>query len=86
MATSVEAVGVNFAMYPNPANDQVVIEFSGGHSASLRIQDAAGREVYTMTNVQSRHVVSTTGLADGLYHVVVMSEGLREVKPLVISH
>ena len=85
-ATGVEAVGVNFAMYPNPASDQVVIEFSGGHSANLRIQDAAGREVYTMTNVQSRHVVSTTGLADGLYQVVVMTEGQREVKSLVISH
>ncbi len=85
-ATGVDAVGVNFAMYPNPANDQVVLEFSGGHSASLRIQDAAGREVYSMTNVQSRHVVSTAGLADGLYQVVVMTEGQRDVKSLVISH
>ncbi|MGB2382809.1 MAG: T9SS type A sorting domain-containing protein, partial [Flavobacteriales bacterium] len=86
VATGVEAVGMNVEMYPNPANDQVVLEFSGGHSASLRIQDAAGREVYNVTNIQSRHVVSTAGLTDGLYQVVVMTEGQREVKSLVISH
>ena len=28
------AVGMTFAMYPNPANDQVVIEFSGGIPSS----------------------------------------------------
>ena len=86
VSTGVEAVGMNVEMYPNPANDQVVLEFSGGHSASLRIQDAAGREVYSVTNIQSRHVVSTAGLTDGLYQVVVMTEGRREVKSLVIAH
>ena len=86
VSTGVEAVGMNVEMYPNPANDQVVLEFSGGHSASLRIQDAAGREVYSVTNIQPRHVVSTAGLTDGLYQVVVMTEGRREVKSLVISH
>ena len=39
-----------------------------------------------MANIQSRHVVSTAGLANGLYQVVVMTDGQKEVKSLVIAH
>jgi hypothetical protein len=78
--------GVAFAMYPNPANDQVVFEMPGTHSASLRIQDATGREVYSMDNLQSRHVVSTADLANGMYQVVVTTGGKKEIKSLVIAH
>ncbi len=75
-----------FTMYPNPANDQVVLELPGAHSVSLRIQDATGREVYRMVNLQSRHVVSTAELADGMYQVVVLAGGKKEVKSLMIAH
>ena len=34
-ASGVEAVGLTFTMYPNPANAQVVIEFPGGRSVRL---------------------------------------------------
>ena len=82
----VESQGVAFAMYPNPASAQLVLELPAALSASVRIQDATGREVYSLSNVPSRHVVSTAGLADGMYQVVVISGGLRAVKPLVIAH
>ena len=85
-ASEVEAVSVTFSMYPNPANAQVVLDIPGGRSAILRIQDAAGRKVYSMDNIQSRHVVSTAGLADGMYQVVVTTEGQKKVKSLVIVH
>jgi hypothetical protein len=39
-----------------------------------------------MANIRSRHVVSTVGLADGLYHVVVMTDGKKQVRSLVIAH
>jgi len=78
--------GVAIAMYPNPANDQVVLEMPGTQSANLRIQDATGREVYRMDNIQSRHVVSTADLANGMYQVVVTTGGKKEIKSLVIAH
>ena len=34
-ATGVETVGLTFAMYPNPANDQVVIDIPGGRSGEF---------------------------------------------------
>ncbi|MGB1057180.1 MAG: T9SS type A sorting domain-containing protein, partial [Flavobacteriales bacterium] len=78
--------GVAIAMYPNPANDQVVLELPGTQFASLRIQDATGREVYSMDNLQSRHVVSTADLANGMYQVIVTTGGKKEIKSLVIAH
>ena len=78
--------GVAIAMYPNPAHDQLVLELPGTQSASLRIQDAAGREVYSMDNLQSRHVVSTADLANGMYQVIVTTGGKKEIKSLVIAH
>ena len=39
-----------------------------------------------MANIQSRHTVSTAGLANGLYQVVLLTDGQKEVKSLVIAH
>ena len=86
IASGVASEGAAFAMYPNPANAQVVLELPGAHSVSLRIQDATGRDVYSMDNLQSRHVVSTADLADGMYQVVVLTGGKKEVKSLIIAH
>ena len=45
-----------------------------------------GRAVYSMDNLQSRHVVSTADLADGMYQVVVLTGGKKEVKSLIVAH
>ena len=53
---------MNVEMYPNPANDQVVLDIPGGlwRVCASKMPPAGG--VYSVTNIQSRHVVSTAGL------------------------
>ena len=86
IASAMEEEEVGFALYPNPANAQVVLDVFGANQASMRIQDATGREVYSMDNLPTRHVVSIADLANGMYQVVVMNGGRKEVKSLVIAH
>jgi len=68
-------------MYPNPAKDDVTIEFTVSKSANVSVQilDAMGRVVNNVTNefmaagVQKLRV-NTASLASGLYNVKIQTE------------
>ena len=70
-------------IYPNPARSSVVI--NGKHISEVRVSDVAGRVLIN----QSYHdavnpVISTSGLAMGVYYVTVVSpDGKMETKKMV---
>ncbi|MBC7865302.1 MAG: T9SS type A sorting domain-containing protein [Bacteroidia bacterium] len=78
-------------IYPNPANDQVVIRFGEEISASattISITDQLGREVVAKMNFPSQYTVniSTAALASGTYFIRINAKGKMAYKKLVVQH
>jgi len=73
-------------LYPNPADDFVIIELSSANSVQdLFITDAAGRivEVNSRAEGANRLVLETGRLAAGAYQVVITVNGLPVVKRFI---
>lgn len=69
--------GEQIQLYPNPANDYVMIDLSEGLSMTqLTIQDASGRVISTeqFKETKSSHRLNIEHLAAGIYNVVIHTE------------
>lgn len=71
--TSVKEIlnGVDYNMYPNPAKDQVTLEFNGLSNKMLTVEffDVAGRSLYTTQVNNQVNNISTTSFENGVYIV-----------------
>lgn len=76
-----------FAFYPNPARDQVHLEFTGGNPEELRVIDALGRVVVTMpvNSSTSTMTVDVTQLSSGLYFIESVNSGVVTRQPMNIT-
>ncbi len=92
--TLVSAVGVNNVtavyaeIYPNPANDNLQIVVDAVENTTIDIYSLTGAKVYSTTangGLQTLHV-NTAELMNGVYQVVVTSNGLQTTKKLVVQH
>jgi hypothetical protein len=74
-------------LFPNPAARSVTIALGGSQADAIAVLDAAGQLVRTeRIGGRQRVELSTTGLAQGRYVVLVQRAGLRLVSlPLVIE-
>lgn len=79
-----ELAAVSFEMYPNPANDVVVISGSF-EKATAHLYDATGRLVLTSGLQSGQNNIKLAGLKAGTYLIEVISEGKRGVQRLVID-
>ena len=80
----VESAGLS--LYPNPANNYVVLEVSAGtEMGQVQVLDATGRlvEVRMQAQSNSRVLIHIQDLAAGSYQVVVRSNGTTKVKRFV---
>ena len=73
----------SFRIYPNPANEYVIIELSG--QAELLIQDLHGKAVASMTAAEGTATIQTSHLERGIYLVTVRSAAGRKVTKLVLE-
>jgi len=73
-----------FGLYPNPANESVVISGLSGNE-TISIVDLAGRTVLTTQNTGTSQVVNVSDFNAGVYHVVVIANGNKTVKKLTIN-
>lgn len=86
-----ETAGQSIRVYPNPAHDQVTLEFgvvSHPEHCYLRLLDPAGRElqVHALHGSEGRLVLDIKDLAPGLYSVEVRVGGrLALVQKLVVE-
>ncbi|MFM9946852.1 MAG: T9SS type A sorting domain-containing protein [Saprospiraceae bacterium] len=66
-------------IYPNPARDQLNIEFqNAGNGYALNIKDATGKIVFQQEVIGNATPVSTAGWASGMYFVEVFGESNRD--------
>lgn len=79
------------AIYPNPANEYVSIEFMESiQNANIRIMNSIGQIVYEQTfvssgNSKSIKLIDTGSFAKGIYTIVIESNKAKTFKKLVIN-
>lgn len=73
-----------FGLYPNPANESVVISGLSGNE-TISIVDMAGRTVMTTQNSGTSQTLNVSDFNAGVYNVVVIANGNKTVKKLTIN-
>ena len=84
--TGIDEAEAAFTAYPNPANDNVIVDIKGFESHGFQILDAAGRVVISERLQGGRNVIDVAGLANGTYKMVLDKQEGRVIKQLVIAH
>lgn len=75
----------NFEMYPNPANDQVIVNTRGFET--LQLFDLSGRVVLEKeVNGAGLVGIDTGGLASGIYSVRLVKDVNSQIRLLMVSH
>lgn len=80
------AFGGKLSIYPNPANDVLVIENNANQAiTNIRVYDLSGREVLSNTNVGvARTTINVGDLNNGLYFVTVETEAGAYVRDKIL--
>ncbi len=73
-----------FGLYPNPANESVVISGLTGDE-TISIVDMAGRTVLTAQNTGTTQTLNVSDFQAGIYNVVVTANGIKSTKKLTIN-
>ena len=82
--STIETSNDVISIYPNPANDFVVIDANGFNINKVEVLDVLGQITFT-TDVQGSKVqINTSSLEQGVYFVRIQSEGRIETKRLRI--
>lgn len=77
----------NFTIYPNPANDYFILNFtSQSQNIKVIVTDALGKVVFEKYNSRESELkINTSSFSKGIYFVTVSGNGFTEVKKLVID-
>jgi hypothetical protein len=81
----------NLTMFPNPANDQITVQFYATEAGEyrLRISDAVGRMMFFKEGVsvqgQNTDLVNIDHLAAGIYHLELEVMGKRQQLMLMVK-
>ncbi|MDR0803165.1 T9SS type A sorting domain-containing protein [Fluviicola sp.] len=73
-----------FGMYPNPANESVILSGLSGNE-NISIVDLAGKTVYSVTASNTTQTLNVADIQAGIYNVVVISSGVKTTKKLTIN-
>jgi len=85
-------VNISAGIYPNPANSIVSLDFhlSSSVNGSLEIIGSLGQVVYSQNaqwSAGSNHIsIDTRNFANGIYRVLLRSEGIQTILPLSVLH
>jgi len=77
-------VQLDFAMYPNPSSDYLVVQLpSGSLKAAISVFDLAGRLMKTSSITSSANKVDVQDLSTGMYILKIESEGKTGSKQFI---
>ncbi len=82
-----DATQMKFEVYPNPANEQIIVAFENTTAGSLNILDAMGRVVFTQAYNEIGSVllpINVSELASGSYTVQLINADQVGIKRLLI--
>ena len=72
-------------VFPNPAKDRISIRFAEAGEASIRLYDMTGRLVCSDAANTQAFVISTQGLSQGVYTLVVNVDGKQQIERVVVE-
>jgi hypothetical protein len=72
-------------IFPNPAKDRINIRFAEAGEASVRLYDMTGHLVYSDASNTPAFVISTQGLSQGVYTLVVNVDGMQQVDRVMVK-
>ncbi len=84
-----ELEALDWKIYPNPANDQLTIQWSDQATAGkwdVLLLNHLGQKVMEKQCDQNTMTMSTLNLPEGLYHVMITHESQRFSQKVVIVH
>ncbi len=88
---SCEQLGINeiielISIYPNPASDNILINYGEAEVTSIKIIDMTGRELFKMESIQSNNQIKLTNFESGSYFVVFeLKSDQTLTKPFIIA-
>lgn len=76
-----------FLIYPNPANDKVIIEFLPAPSklTEINLFDVTGKSLYHSDHLKSPATVDLSSFCRGIYILVVSGEDMRWMKKIIVN-
>ena len=88
MATSInDPVIQNLQLGPNPCSAELLIKIVGVLPDEVSVIDQLGRKVRALHGVGNEQLtIPVNDLADGLYYVQTISDGVRHSKKFVVRH
>lgn len=90
-AINTNVIGVNdfvisgINMYPNPAINNINIDFSNTIASKITISDMLGREVYHLENNNSEVKINISNWKTGIYHIKLISDKYNLVSKIIIE-
>ena len=81
----VEGPTPSVEVFPNPAKDRINICFAEAGEACVRLYDMTGRLVYSNALNTQAFVISTQGLSQGIYTLVINVDGKQQVDRVVVE-
>ncbi len=73
-----------FSVYPNPANESIMIEHIGIEPIGVKVLDVYGRCLYRLTLVDKPIIIDLTQYPAGVYFLNVKSEESIQTHPFII--
>jgi hypothetical protein len=88
-SASIDDIDNAFMVYPNPANDQITIQFSSNTSSDqfMTISDMSGRTIMTdiIPNGTNNYNFNISDLNQGVYFLSIFSDGSQSVRKIVVE-
>lgn len=82
------ASSAGILVYPNPAQDQLTVEFTSESQSKITLIDVTGKVVRKLSAVDAgavKSVINTAGLSAGIYQVVIESGNQKTVRKVVLN-
>jgi hypothetical protein len=85
------ATALDFSVYPNPASEEVVLNFAteSSFSTDLSIHDMTGRTISTqkafISNENNRLLLDVSGLENGFYFITARNSAMQKTAKLMIE-
>lgn len=73
-------------LYPNPASDQLTIEYGGADETTFSIRNSVGKEIpVDVIFSNGKAIVNLSGFSSGLYFVIVERNGIIQQEKFVVK-
>jgi len=81
----VQGLANDLKMYPNPSRDKVTIAHNGGiKMKQVEIYNLMGQKVLSLVSKEDKQDIDVSGLANGIYNVIIDTDKGRATKKLEI--